>query len=181
MKYILLFENYKKMKWEIITSNPDKKIEGKRLIDIVSNAYRNTNMGSFVKTISDVIKSKWLVIDCDEYDDIDACIFYRGPRKDEKWDGYKIQGIGHDGDPVAKKILIKKLIDTLKNDNGFWIEASGTLEYILEENLERVTDIEIIKRLFPDSKIVFSENGQYKRTLGNTWIEESVFGLPILR
>jgi len=180
MKYLLLFEKYQKMKWELITSNPEKRIEGERLIDIVDNAYRNTNLGSFVKTMSDVLKSHWLVIDCDEFDDIDACIFYRKSRKNETWKGGKIQGIGHDGDYNAKKLLITKLIDVLNNQDGFWIEASDILESILnDKGVRKVTDIDILYKLFPESDIVFLENGQYKRTLEDvSWVTESVFGNP---
>lgn len=180
MKYLLLFEKYQKMKWEIITSNPEKRIEGERLIDIVDNAYLNTNLGSFVKTMSDVLKSHWMVIDCDEFDDIDACIFYREPRSNEIWKGGKIQGIGHDGDYNAKKLLIKKLVDVLNNQDGFWIEASDTLESLLDnKEVKKVTDINILYKLFPESDIVFLENGQYKRTLEDgSWVTESVFGNP---
>lgn len=180
MKYLLIFEKYQKMKWELITSDPEKRIEGERLIDIVDNAYRNTNLGSFVKTMSDVLKSHWMVIDCDEFDDIDACIFYREPRNNEIWKGGKIQGIGHDGDHNAKKLLIRKLIDVLNNQDGFWIEASDTLESLLDSReVKKVTDIDTLYKLFPESDIVFLENGQYKRTIEDgSWVTESVFGNP---
>lgn len=183
MNYLLLFEDFQKMKWEIITSNPQKRLEGERLIDIVDNAYKNTNLGSFVKTVSDVLKSHWFVIDCDEQDDIDACIFYREPRKNETWKGAKIQGIGHDGDYKAKKLLIEKLVNILNNKIGFWIEASDILESILsDKGAKKVEDINILRQLFPNSDIVMLENGQYKRTLENgSWITESVFGLPTIQ
>lgn len=180
MNYLLLFEEYQKMKWELITSDPEKEIEGKRLIEIVDIAYRNTNLGSFVKTMSDVLKSHWLVIDCDEYDDIDACIFYRQQRTNENWKGAKIQGIGHDGDYKAKRILMNKLIKVLNHNDGYWIEASGILESILnDKGVKKVTDKETLSKLFPDSKIEFIENGQYKRTLEDgSWVTETVFGNP---
>lgn len=180
MNNILLFEEYQKMKWELITSNPEKEIEGQRLIDIVRTAYHNTKLGSFVKTMSDVLKSHWLVIDCDEFDDIGACIFYRNPRKNENWKGGKIQGIGHDGDYNAKKLVIEKLINVLNNQNGFWVEASDTLESLLnDKKVTKVTDINILYKLFPYSEIRMLKNGQYKRTLENgRWVIESVFGDP---
>lgn len=180
MNYLLLFEEYQKMKWEIITSNPEKKLEGKRLIDIVDNAYKNTNLGSFVKTMSDVLKSHWFIIDCDDQDDIDACIFYRESRSNEDWKGGKIQGIGHDGDSKAKKLLIEKLVNVLNNKEGFWIEASDVLESILnDKGVKKVKDIDILYQLFPNSEIVLLENGQYKRTLEDgSWIKETVFGNP---
>jgi hypothetical protein len=183
MNYLLLFEEYQKMNWEIITSNPQKRLEGERLIDIVNNAYRNTNLGSFVKTMSDVLKSHWFVIDCDIKDDIDACIFYRESKRNETWKGGKIQGIGHDGDYIAKKLLIEKLVNILNNKVGFWIEASDVLESILvEKGAKRVKDVDIIYQLFPNSDIVILKDGQYKRTLEDgSWVRESIFGIPILR
>ena len=99
MKYLKAFEEYEfpKNKWEIVSSNPVKKIEGKTLIELVDTAYKSTPLGSFVKTIQDVVKSDWLVIDYNEEAGVDACIFYREPRTNENWVGKKIQGIGHDG------------------------------------------------------------------------------------
>jgi hypothetical protein len=175
----IITEYYKfKTNWEIISSNPDKLVNGKKLIDIVNNAYRNTNLGSFVKTIRDVLKSIWMVIDLKEDGIIDACIFYRTKRKDENWDGFKIQGIGHDGSDIAKKSVIKKLINILKKPK-YWIEASGKLELILEQNgVPKITDINVLSKLYPNSEIVMMGD-KYKRTLNNgTWITESTFGNP---
>ena len=180
MKYILLFEKFEKMRWELITSNPEKKINGKRLIDIVKNAYKTTKLGSMVKTMKDVLKSYWYVININSDKDIDACLFYRKHRKEENWKGFKIQGLGHDGDHKSKKLIIKKLVDILNNQKGYWCEASDILESILNaKGVKKITDEKTLKRLFPNSKIVLLKDGQYKRTLNDgQWITETVFGDP---
>ena len=183
MKYLKLFEKYElpKNKWEVISSNPIKRIEGKTLIELVDNAYSSTPLGSFVKTISDVVKSEWLVIDYDEEDGVDACIFYRDARPNENWVGKKLQGIGHDGVKESKKLIIQKMVDTLQQD-GIWIESSDAMESVLERSLDRVTDLNILKKLFPNSDVKLLETGQYERTIeSGEVIKESVFGKPKLK
>jgi hypothetical protein len=186
MKYLKSIYEFKlnlpKKKWEIISSNPTKQIAGQNLIELVDTAYKITPLGSFVKTISDVVKSDWLVIDYTETDGIDACIFYRNPRETEKWVGKKIQGIGHDGTKESKKIIIQKLIDKL-NEDGFWIEASDYLEYLLNNNdVPKIEDVENLQKLFPNSKIELSNrfySSTYERTLeSGKVVKESVFGKP---
>lgn len=178
MKFIQVYERFIKNKWEILLSNPDKVLEGDRLIDLVSNAYKKSPMGSFVKTISDVVKSHWDVIDWDENPDVDACIFFRGPKEQEKWIGKKIQGVGHNGHSISKKYIISKLVSRLK-ENGTWIEASGKLEETLEKyGCEKVTDLDVLNKLFPGSGIRMVGN-RYERKLSNgDKITESVFGIP---
>jgi hypothetical protein len=178
MIWLKYFENFNK-NWELLLSNPDKRINGERLIDLVKIAYNKTPLGSFVKTLSDVIKSSWYIIDWDEKGDIDACIFYRKPRKGEKWKGKKIQGIGHDGESKSKEVLLEKLIDVL-DQPGNWVEASDKLETILEmKKSPKVTDINTLEKLFPNSKIIeILPDGRYKRTLNDKIITESVFGNP---
>jgi hypothetical protein len=182
MKYLKYFENYGDYsnKWELLLSNPEKKIRGESLIDLVNNAYKITNLGSFVKTIRDVIKSEWFIIDWDDLGDIDACLFYRKPRPNEVWIGKKFQGVGHDGRGDSKKILLEKLCTELKKE-GNWIEASDKLESILENRgIKKITDIRVLKKLFPGSKILkIHNNGRYDRTLENGVITESVFGNPV--
>ena len=182
MRWLKYFENFQKNKWELLLANPDKRIEGKNLIELVYNAYSNTPLGSFIKTLRDVVKSHWFVIDFDEEEGLDACIFYRDPRKDESWIGRKIQGIGHDGEQMSKRMVIEKLINLL-NEEGTWVEASDKLEEVLDKKgCKRVTDLKILKRLFPNSKVEVLENGQYQRTLeSGKIVKESVFGFPKLK
>jgi hypothetical protein len=182
MKYIKLYEDYKKNQWELLLSNPNKLQEGEKLVDLVTNAYQNTTMGSFVNTVKDVVKSNWAVIDCDDVPGIDACIFFRNPRENENWIGKKLQGIGHDGEKKSKIYVIEKMVNMLK-EPGTWIEASDKLEEVLlAKGSNKVTDIEVLKKLFPKSKFKMLDNGQYQRSLENgTFITESVFGTPKLK
>jgi hypothetical protein len=182
MKWLKKFENFQKNKWELLLANPDKMMEGKSLIDLVYNAYSNTTLGSFVSSIRDVVKSHWFVIDFDKEEGLDACIFYRESRENENWIGRKIQGIGHDGEQMSKRIVIEKLINLL-SEEGTWVEASDKLEETLEKKgCKKITDLEILSRLFPKSKIDILENGQYQRTLeSGKIVKESVFGLPKLK
>ena len=182
MRYLKLYENYKKNQWELLLSNPNKMKEGKKLIDLVKNAYKKTTMGSFVNTVKDVVKSDWVVIDCDDIPGIDACIFFREPRVNENWLGRKIQGIGHDGQKNSKSHIIDKMANMLK-ESGTWIEASEKMEEVLlNRNVNKVTDIEVLKKLFPESEFKILDNGQYQRSLENgEYVTESVFGSPKLK
>ena len=179
MRYLKLYEDYKKNQWELLLSNPKKELEGEKLVDLVSNAYKNTTMGSFVNTVKDVVKSHWAVIDCDDVPGIDACIFFRDPRSDENWKGKKLQAIGHDGQKESKKHIIDKMVNMLK-ELGTWIEASEKMEEVLlAKGASKVTDVEVLKKLFPNSEIKMLDNGQYERSLENgEFVTESVFGSP---
>lgn len=182
MRYLKLYEDYTKNKWELLLSNTKKEIEGEKLVDLVANAYKSTTMGSFVNTVSDVVKSHWFVIDCNEESGIDACIFFREPRKDENWIGKKLQGVGHDGDKKSKSYVIEKVVNMLK-EPGTWIEASEKMEEVLfRKGATKVTDIDILKKLFPKSEFKMLENGQYQRSLkSGEYVTESLFGNPKLK
>ena len=172
-----------KGEWAIISTDPDKKEFSNELISIVRNAYNKTPYGSFVKSIKDVLPSDWLSIDFDNEPDIDATIFYREARSTETWDGYKIQGIGHDGDRSAIDKLLKKLF-TLLNKDGWWVEASDALEHILyKNNIQYINEEDLLQKIFNDSNLkLIGDRGKYERYLpGGKKIVESVFGSPILR
>ena len=90
-------------------------------MDKVKNAYKNTSLGSFVKTVTDVHNSEWLALDHDDEDGIDVAIFFRLPRSNENWVGKKIQGIGHDGTEQSK---------LCKNFRVYWIRIHGGLKLL---------------------------------------------------
>lgn len=90
--------------WELLNSNDDKEFWGEELIQLVQNAYKNSNLGSFVNSLNDVKRSDWLVLDWDDCNQPDSAIFYRKNRPNETWDGYKIQGIGYDNHIISKKV-----------------------------------------------------------------------------
>ncbi len=187
MKKILsykLFEEYKfipdiaknKKFWYLIDTKEILKISD-NVIDLIKTAYKNTSYGSFVNSEEDILRSTdWYAIDIDSDLDADSVVFGRKTKF-----GLKIQGIGHDGDKTSKKVALDKLYSLL-NREGFWIEASDKLEYLLyKNNIPYIEDIKHIKMMFPDSEIYMEgEKGKYTRTLSNNkTTKETVFGKPI--
>ena len=148
------------------------------LISLVQNAYKKTDLGSFVKTEEDLLKSDWKAIDIDEYPDIESTIFYRESRPNETFSNYKIQGIGHDNTKESITVLLNKLKYLLENGD-YWIEASGALENVLYKmNIPYIDDEETLKKLFPHSNLkMLKDRGKYNRTISNNKdITETVFG-----
>jgi hypothetical protein len=169
----------KKNNWEVIISNTAKSELGDNLVDLVRTAYSSTEHGSFVNSIKDVIPSDWNVLDWDEDPNVDATVFYRGPRGNESWRGYKIQGIGHDGKRESKDYAIEK-VKQLLNTNGWWIESSDAMRHILlKAGVNPVTDLNTLQQLFNDKNIELLDKITYARTLPNgVKIKETVFGKP---
>lgn len=187
MKKILsykLFEEYKfipdiaknKKFWYLIDTKEILKISD-NVIDLIKTAYKNTSYGSFVNSEEDMLRSTdWYAIDIDDDLDADSVVFGRKTKH-----GLKIQGIGHDGDKISKKVVLDKLYSLL-NREGFWVEASDIIEYLLYKNsVPYIEDVEKIKLLFPDSDIYMeNQKGRYTRTLtNNKTTKETVFGKPL--
>ena len=180
MRILELFE-LPKNQWVIDISNDAKQDFGDDLVSLVQRAYKNTPQGSFVNNIKDVIPSDWNVIDFDEDPNIDACVFFRGPRSNEVWQGHKIQGIGHDGTPAGKQEVIKKTTQLLGLP-GWWIESSNAMRAVLKRvGVPPVTDEAVLKRLFNDPNLTMIDQDTYSRHLPDgTEIKETVFGNPKL-
>jgi len=156
-------------------SSKDKEDYSSDLLDIVGNAYKNTSLGAFVKSIVDVKGSEWIALDYDPEEDIDTAVFYRLPRANEKWVGKKVQGIGHDGQSASKEKLMKKLVDLL-NSGGWWIEASEALAKSLKKKgAYNERDEDLLKEIFP-SIVKFHEDGSYDRKIDGKIHNEFVFG-----
>jgi len=174
----LLNEIQPKKKWVKV----DKIEYADNLIDIVQNAYKTAPLGSFIKTTKDVAQSDWQVIDVDENPDIDASIFYRGPRSGETWGGNKIQGIGHDGDRDAINAVLERLKRIL-NESGYWVEASDALEHVLYKlGVPYITDEKVAQKIFPkDNLKMTGEKGKYTRTVNGSKVTETIFGKPKVR
>ena len=170
-----------KNSWELITTHHEKGEVGDELVQLVQTAYANTPQGSFVNAIKDVIPSDWHVVDWDNEPDIDVTVFYRKARGGETWRGSKIQGIGHDGQRTSKDKAISQL-ERLLHQEGWWIEASDAMQHILTKiNVPVVQDEQMLKQLFNDPNLEMISNTVYRRALSNNqFIEESVFGKPIL-
>ena len=171
-----------KNKWKLIMSGSVKNEIGDELVDLVQNAYVNTNIGSHINDLKDVIPSDWHIVDWDKDPDIDVTVFYRKPRPNENWVGNKIQGIGHDGQRKSKEKALKKL-EELLNKDGWWIEASDAMRGALGKiNVPLVNDPTFLRTLFNDPYLTLIDRNTYSRQLENKRvIIESVFGKPKLK
>jgi ribosomal protein S18 acetylase RimI-like enzyme len=179
-EFLLEFE-LPKNRWELIVSNDDKQELGTDLVSLVRQAYSSTPQGSFVNSIKDVIPSDWNVIDWDKDPDVDSCVFYRKNRGNENWQGYKIQGLGHDGTRTSKDKALNKISSLLLRD-GVWIESSDAMRHILLKlNLAPIKDEQFLQQLFNDPNLRMISNDTYVRVLADgTKVTETVFGNPKL-
>lgn len=173
---------FPKHRWVDEISSADKHELSDNLINLVQTAYKNTDMGSFVNKVSDVMPADWNVIDLDDDPDIDACVFYRGPRAEDGWDGVKIQGIGHDGSKYSKAHAMAKVQRMLLLP-GTWIEASGAIKSVLLRlKANKITDEKFLRYLFKSPGLTMIDEYTYRRTLSNgSVIEETVFGYPVIK
>lgn len=168
-----------KGKW---VAPPTKGERGAELVNLVQIAYKGTKDGSFINNVSDLTPSKWLAKDYDTDPQLDVTIFYREARGNESWKGYKIQGIGHDGESESKKRVLDKLKQLLSKD-GWWIEASDAMEHVLYKmGVPYVDDEEFANKVFPNTDLQMVGNrGQYTRKLDGRRIKETIFGKPKLK
>jgi hypothetical protein len=172
----------KKGRWQVIVTTNDKHNWAPDLIDLVHNAYRQTNLGSFINSLRDVESSDWVAMDWDPDPDLDCTIFYRKARSNESFEGYKIQGIGHDGQQESKRKAIDR-IKKLLTKPGWWIESSDALARTLGKlGIPPVTDEATLHALFPNSDLKLLDNrGTYVRKLyNNDKVTETVYGKPII-
>lgn len=174
--------NLQKNQWTLLLSTADKEEAGPELVNLVKHAYSNTQKGSMVNSLRDVVPSDWEVIDWDSDPDIDACIFYRKPRGNEGWVGHKLQGLGHDGTRTSKQRAIEHMVSLLSKP-GVWIESSDALRHVLNKlNAPAITDVNFLRKLFNDPTLEMTDHNSYVRTLQNgVKIEETVFGHPRLK
>lgn len=162
---------------------PTKAPRGDELVKLVKTAYKNTPDGSFINSVSDLTPSKWLAKDYDSDPELDVTIFYRTPRSNESWKGYKIQGVGHDGSDESKKRVLQKLKEQLSK-NGWWVEASDALEHVLYKmGVPYVKDEQFAQKVFPNTDLkMVGDKGKYTRILvGSKRIKETIFGKPIVK
>jgi hypothetical protein len=179
--YVIDDVNLPKDQWETLISTADKEEVGDNLVQLVQQAYNATPEGSFVNSMKDVIPSDWEVIDWDGDQSINATVFFRKPRGNENWQGYKIQGLGHDGQRASKDRAIKKMIQMLET-RGYWLEGSDAMRAVLKRyQVIAVSNEQFLQRLFNDSQLRMVNHDTYQRKLSNRVITESVFGRPILR
>jgi hypothetical protein len=169
---------YPKGKW--VKPKIDKS--GEELIDLVKTAYKKTSEGSFINSVGDLAPSEWIAKDFNEDPKLDITIFYRKPRANETWSGFKIQGIGHNGSSEAKEKVLQK-IEELLNTSGYWVEASDAFEHVLYKmGVSYIKDEKFAQKMFPNTDLKMTGNkGQYIRNLSNKKIKETIFGKPKLK
>jgi len=169
-------------KWTLL-SNSDKLNLGKTLIELVCTAYSNTEKGSFIRNQHDVDISHWLVLSFKGDGIINCVIFYRDPRPNESWKGFKIQGIGHDSTTSSKIELLKHVVK-LFTQEGWWAEARGAAAkaYIRLGSIPS-KDEKLIAALFPNTSVqmVNRDIGVYTRDINGHNMAEQVFGHPVLK
>lgn len=170
--------------WILLKSVPDKVMYADDLIKLVQNAYRSTLVGSYVNRQEDVLASDWYAIRCEKSSVINAAIFFRSARPDEPWQGYKIQGAGHDGSNAAKELVVNKRKE-LARQKGWWMEAAGAVEHILykDPTIPFISDQETARRIFPSADLKMTgEKGRYIRIVpGLKGVPQTIFGTPLLK
>ena len=171
-----------KNRWQLLVTSNEKHEWANNLIDLVHNAYKNTNLGSFVQNSSQVAASDWVALDWDPDPNLDCTVFYRRARPNESWTGYKIQGIGHDGKTESKQKVINR-VKNLLTKPGVWIESSDAMARTLgKQGLNPVTDEQTLQQLFPNSNLtLLDNNGNYERIVDGRKIREQVFGNPVTK
>lgn len=183
MKITEILEGFQlqKNQWALDISNDAKHEVSDDLINLVQTAYAGTAQGSFVNNVSNLLPSDWAVLDFDADPDVDSAVFYRGPRAQEPWTGFKIQGLGHDGSRVSKDRALSKLAEMLHKP-GWWIESSGALRSVLaRRGCPAVSNQQLLQGLFPDSDLQMIDNTTYTRRLPEGGlVTETVFGNPRL-
>jgi ribosomal protein L28 len=115
----------------------------------------------------------WTAVDIDRDPNADVVIFSR------KSHGHKISGWGHDGSKEARKELMRQLSNLL-HKKGFWIEVSGRPAELLISTGCKRNEYNVVKKIFPNSKINWIGDGIYTRTLpdGEITEEEYLVGYP---
>jgi len=90
--------------------------------------------------------------------------------------GTKLKGMGHDGEKLSKRTIIKHHIDSLKQ-GGHYLEASGRIEDILlDSGVPTIKDEELIKKILKGKSIEMNDDGSYQRYLGGQKHTKRMFG-----
>lgn len=182
MRYLKIFEDFTfsdlfdKNQWVELSMEDRSKLK-KEIWEIVDLAYKT--LGGHVRisspdaVVNDPDLTFWTAVDIDRDPNADVVIFSR------KSHGHKISGWGHDGSKEARKELMKQLSNLL-HKKGFWIEVSGRPAELLISTGCKRNEYNVVKKIFPNSKINWIGDGIYTRTLadGETTEEEYLVGYP---
>jgi len=122
----------------------------------------------------------WEAADIDYDPEVDVVVFGRKTKF-----GFKISGWGHDGENDSKYELMNHISNLLKK-GGYYVEVSGKPASILLKRLNTpyVKDINILKKIFPDSEFLWvgknreevsfgDIDGFYQRKLENNTITDT--------
>ena len=144
--------------WLEINQSDRSKLE-KKLWYLIDNAYKIFPKGHpRIKKPSDITNdsemSFWRASDHDEDPHADMIVFGRKTSA-----GIKVSGIGHDGEILSRKEVVRQCANLLKQQ-GFWVEASDNLAKILLQ-LHKTPTVET-----PD-KVEKTINKPIKEWLGN--------------
>ena len=155
------YADLKKKKWTVLTLGDLDEETRHMLWDMYVDTYQSIGLHiEDASKLTSKYKISWL-IDNDNDPKIDAFIIY----KETKY-GNKLALMGSDGQKPNKKVLIKQMIDLLKQ-KSWHIEASHKVAQIIESNGVKVIDDEdTIKSIIGKSFVEMLSDGEYKRSLG---------------
>lgn len=187
---IVYFKNFNEsinnLDWTVLSPNQIEEYKD-TLFKLVSNAYSTDNGHFGIMNPNDCSKYDfWEVMNIDSDDDIDILIF----GKKTKW-GIKRSGIGHDSTHFAKKEVLRRSAEQLKNGE-IWSEMSSKLAYIMlnqyrcpfvsnKENVYKMFGINNIRWIgtHPENKTDKYVNGWYYRNIDGKWLLNIIIGNPI--
>ena len=170
-KYLFELELPKK-KWLKVTDKNTLKQLKNNLFNLIQIAYKPIGGHLKFKTPNDVLSNDLNyseIIDIDNDSDVDAVIFGK------KQFGTKQSGLGHDGNSLSKKELLKHKSDLLKK-HKHWVEVSGIPAeiYINKYNIPVLSDENLVKKLLKNKDIAWK--GKISGKPGDGWYERSIAG-----
>jgi len=117
--------------------------------------------------------AKYVVIDLDNDDEIDALSAYK-----QKGFGNKFIATGHDGTKPAKSRVVNYRADLLKQP-GYYIEVSGAwIDILSSKGVEPVDDEELVRKVLKGKDIEWLGNGKYKRNIAGKLYTKTLMGKP---
>jgi hypothetical protein len=130
------------------------------LAALIAQAYA-TKGGNFeIQTGDDLRNSDikyWLAIDMDEDPNADATVGGKPTRY-----GTKLTMMGQDGSPAAKKSVITKMIELMKQ-RGFYAEVDPELAQ--KFGMQPIKDEEVVRKVLAGKELEFSTDGSYQRAI----------------
>ncbi len=166
---------YKKNTWiklprNMVADNADE------LFDLIQAAYADKGGNLKIQSRDDIMDrteiNYWLAIDTDTDPEPDGAV---GGRLTPA--GYKISVLGQDGGKDAKRYVVQKFIELMKN-RGFYAEVD--IDLANKFGLDIISDTNVISKVLSGKKLKFLKNGSYTRTIGSAGKakEKVLIGIP---